>query len=58
MLINIISEMGDIAHHKKTRKSSAQMLDPIGVETWRFLAGWYKKGKLKRLSFRNFDLGL
>ena len=43
---------------QKTRKSSAQTLLLNGVETWRFLAGWYKKGKLKRLSFRIFDLGL
>ena len=43
---------------QKTRKSSAQTLLLDGVETWRFLAGWYKKGKLRGLSFRNFDLGL
>ena len=32
---------------QKTRKSSAQTLLLNGVETWRFLAGWYKKGKLR-----------
>ena len=43
---------------QKTRKSSAQTLLLNGVETWRFLARWYKKGKLRGLSFRIFDLGL
>ena len=41
---------------QKTRKSSPQTLDPIGVETWWFLAGWFKKSKLKALPFQIFDL--
>ena len=43
---------------QKTRKRFAQTLLLNWVETWRFLAGWYKKDKLRALSFRIFDLGL